>query len=252
MLNPDKIVFTTACLFPSTNNIHLLRDSCIRLGVPLEPYGLGVPFIDWTQAKVTEFVKAAKGWLVEGKTHVFYTDGRDSFMLSGVEEILAKYAKMGEPPYLISAEDNPFPNPAFGPSFPDPGHPWRYLGAGQYMGELGYMVDLWDKLTRLYTSILEDSHDQGWLQRAWAWGDLDQSTFILDTGCAIFQTAAVSRAGGEVPNYVELGRLHLKPPRIYNPITDSWPCALHLPGGYSDPVTGKDSTLTPIVEALWR
>lgn len=247
-----KIIWTTACVAPNARMLRLLQTSCDLHGVPLQPYGIAPDAVqaNWLDTKVVKFCEAARRWLADGYTHCFYTDGRDSFMLCGMEEVIEKYQKMGAPPYLISCEDKAYPFFELGESFPDPGHPWRFLGAGQFMGEIKYMLDLWERLRPLYINLPQDNHDQGWLQRAWADGELDRKEFVLDTGCQIFQTASVNRHGVEEPNHFELNNLEIRKGRVYNPHTDSWPCSLHLPGGYSDPETGKESVLIPLWEAI--
>jgi len=245
-----KIIYTTACVAPNRRMLKLLDASAKVHGINLQPYGIGGSYIDWMQIKITEFCKAAKQWLKDGYIYCFYTDGRDSFFLANTIEIEDKYDNLGRPPYLISCEDQPYPFRELGITFPDPGHPWRYLGAGQFMGEIAYMIDLWDKLRPIYENLPEENHDQGWLQRAWADNVLNKSEFLLDVNCNIFQTASVSRHGVNEPNYFELKQLEIKQGRVYNPHTESWPCALHLPGGFSDPETGKESVLIPLWEAI--
>lgn len=247
-----KIIYTTACVAPNRRMLKLLDRSAEVYGIDLQPYGIGPnsTYRGWSDIKIVEFCKAAHQWLDAGYTHCFYTDGRDSFFLANYYEIEHNYSTLGSPPYLISCEDHPYPFGELGVAFPDPGHPWRYLGAGQFMGEIKYMIDLWERLRPIYGCMPFENHDQGWLQLAWAEENLDKDTFILDQGCKIFQTASVSRHGLEEPNYFELAQLEIKSGRVFNPATKSWPCALHLPGGYSDPETGKESVLIPLWEAI--
>lgn len=246
-----KMIYTTACVAPNTNMIRLLKMSADKHKIPLKPYGIGGTYAEWVDIKITKFCAAAKTWLDEGYTHVFYTDGRDSLFLAGRDEIERKYEELGFPPYLVSAEDQAYPFRHLAEKFPDPGHPWRYIGAGQFMGGIRFMLDLWPRLRELYQNIPEENHDQGWLQLAYAEGKLDLNQFKIDTDCKIFQTASVERMGMDVPNYIELGRLKIDVARVYNPITGQYPCAIHLPGGYADPVTGKERVILPLYEALY-
>lgn len=247
-----KIIYTTACVAPSRRMLKLLDASAELHGINLRPYGIdpNAAYRGWTDIKIDKFCITARQWLDAGYTHCFYTDGRDSFFLTDKEEIEAKYEMLDRPPYLISCEDQPYPFHELGHTFPDPDHPWRYLGAGQFMGEIKYMIDLWDKLRPLYELLPEENHDQGWLQRAWADDVLNKSEFVLDQNCYIFQTASVLRRGVNEPNYFELKQLEISGGRVYNPHTGTRPCALHLPGGYSDPETGKESILIPLWEAI--
>lgn len=233
-----KLIYTTACVAPDNRMIRYLQQSADRFNIPLKPYGISptATFNGWLDIKVDKMRDAAQGWLADGYTHVFYTDGRDSFFLTGCDEIESKYKSYGSPPYLIATEDRCYPFPEHGEKFHDPGHPWRWLGAGQYMGEIRWMLDMWERLRKSYSGLERENHDQGWLEMGYVNGDLDLNEFVLDRNCHIFQTFSPDGplwAMGPGPLSTWTGR------RIYNSITQSWPCALHCPGGYSDPVDGK-------------
>lgn len=267
-ITKDNIVFTTACVDGGDVNagrrmIHWLQDSCKRFGIELRPYGMGESYKDWRQIKITLWVPWLKRLREEGFSHVFYTDGRDSFMLCGADEVIDKYNAMGCPKYLISCEDQCYPFPGLSEkvmarSKPRrKANPWKYLGAGQMMGEISYMIELWEELEKRYGDIPKENHDQGWLELGFADGVMLNRDFVLDHDCHIFQTASLHRLGGDVPNYIELGRLEIshelvsQTPRVYNPITGTYPCAIHFPGGYSSPVSAKDHSLGPVWNALF-
>lgn len=245
-----KMVFTTAGVAQTQADvdkiIRRLKDSCDRFGIDLKPYGLGNGFGGWIHIKVTLFLEAAKRFRKEGYTHAFYTDGRDSIMLCGAAEIIRKYSDMDKPEYLISCEDECYPFRERSGEFPDPGHNWRYIGAGQFICSLDYAIDMWDTLMKKYRDIPEENHDQGWLQLGYLDGVLDRNQFVLDTGCNIFQCVRE-----KIGRPLEDSNLWLESTnRIYNKVTKSWPCALHFPGGYSDPETGKDYILVPVLQRL--
>lgn len=270
-----KIAYTTACVAPAAianlpepersfhrgieceRMIHWLARSAEKFGIPLRAYGQSHYYANWRFIKIDLWVPYLRQLQNEGYTHVFYTDGRDSFMLTSTPEIERKYAEFGSPPYLISCEDQcyPFPNLAdvveaiSSPKKRD--NPWKYLGAGQMMGEIGYMIDMWGMLEKHYGSIVDENHDQGWLELGFAEGRLNPEEFILDHECKIFQTASLHRLGGDIPNYLELGSLQVRSGRVYNPITGTEPCAIHFPGGYSSPTSGKDHSLGPVWHSLW-
>jgi len=245
-----KLVFTTAAVAETPRiaerMIHWLLISCDRLGINLQPYGIGSNYIDWRDIKITKFVAAAKRFKDAGFTHVFYTDGRDSFMLGGEFEIREKYRMLGQPPYLVSCEDQCYPFPEYSHLFPDVGHPWRFIGAGQFICEIDYALDMWQKLERLYSGMPYENHDQGWLERGYVENILDPKEFVLDTGCEIFQCV---REGLGKP--LSESRLEVEDQRVYNTVTNSCPCAIHFPGGYSDPETGKDHVLGPAWEQIY-
>ena len=63
---------------------------------------------------------------------------------------------------------------------------------------------------------------------------------VLDTGCYIFQVVEVEGDNGEHVLVIGADQLHWsKDSRLFNTVTGSYPCMLHLPGGYSDPHFGK-------------
>lgn len=247
-----KMIYTTACVWPDDSKIHFLKASAKKFGIDLKPYGIGNTFYrGWVDIKVDKFCEAAEGWVGEGYTHCCYTDGRDSLFLCGPDEIEQKYIHLACPPYLVSCEDQCYPFFELSPNFPDPGHPWRYIGAGQFICEIQWAVDMWKKLRKTYYGKLErEDHDQGWLVRGYADGMLDKGQFILDQGCLIFQCGSVDRAGQDIENYVQINRLLVRDSRIWNQITGTYPCACHWPGGYSSPSTGKDELLQDIVNRL--
>ncbi len=228
-----KLAFTTACFYPTTEPIGMLMVSAERQGIELHPYGVGKVAGGWGDIKVTHLLPVLRSFLDQGYTHALYTDGRDSLFARNKAAILNEYILLGLPPCVMSAEVNCYPLQALGNDFPDPGTPWRYPCAGQFMGEIPWILEHWQMLQREYEPILE-GNDQAWISQAIVDGKMDG--LELDTGCRIFQ----SMNGPELK-----WRDH-----AWNPLTNSSPCVLHFNGGYVDPVTGRDDKMKPIWEKI--
>jgi hypothetical protein len=235
----------TACMFSSPRPIRTLQASCDKWGINLKPYGLGTTYTDWPDIKINRLLLKMLEERGNGATHILYTDGRDSFFLTGQDEIESKYRRMGSPPMLMAAETQCYPREWLADRFPDPGHHYRWPGSGQFMGEVDKLVRDWEWLRSTYAIASEDQNEQGWMVQAMADKKLD---WELDHGCEIFQSAGngdVSLNGELEIREVGIGRR-----RLYNVLTGSWPCAVHFNGGFSDPLEGKDVVILPAWEQL--
>ncbi len=238
-----KLHVITACMFETEKPIWRLRKSCEKFGIDLHPYGVGLTYTDWPHIKITKMLEAFHVEKANGATHVLYTDGRDSFFLTGLAEILSKYEALGSPDILMAAETGCYPRDWLFDKFPDPGHHFRWPGSGQFMGEVTTLIRDWNWLTDVFMgNPYQDQNEQGWMVQALADGDLK---WQLDTGCKIFQSAgnADCNVGHELT-------YDLRGDRLFNQVTDSFPCAIHFNGGYSSPETGKDAVMAPVWDAL--
>lgn len=243
-----KLAVTTACVFSDAHQIHMLTESCRRFGVALRPYGTDVQgYPGWLAIKVRELLRALPKFKSEGFTHVLYTDGRDSYFIGAVDEIITKYKAHGSPRCLMSAESEPAPFPELGVAYDDPGHRFRYLNAGGYIAEIAW-------LERYYPLLLTPEYMQ--------YGDNDQagltiafleskfSGLKLDTDCDIFQCVGNANAGLGTDLVVQKGPPSLDRLRLRNKTTSSWPVIVHFNGGYTDPETGKDAMMLPLWNEL--
>ncbi len=252
-----KLHVITACMFATEKPIWRLRKSCEKFGIDLHPYGVGLTYTDWPHIKITKMLEAFHVEKANGATHVLYTDGRDSFFLTGLAEILSKYEALGSPDILMAAETACYPRDWLFDKFPDPGHHFRWPGSGQFMGEVSTLIRDWNWLTDVFMgNPYQDQNEQGWMVQALADGDL---SWPLDTGCEIFQSAGNADCNWGKELFPLLHRETLAYPdgmedretwRIRNEVTRSWPCAVHFNGGYSSPETGKDAVMAPVWDAL--
>ena len=210
-----KLTVITPCIAPTRNYIRLLDESAKRQGIELDTFGIGQPFVDWRHMLLTYTVPEMKRLHNEGVTHVLYVDGRDSLFVAPLAEIMRKYHELDAPACLMSADDQA-PLEA-------------KVNAGGYVGELDYLIDLWTGLALRHT---DDADYQNWLWKEWP-----VQGITCDVTCAIFQSVdgGVATNGG----------------RFVNTVTGSHPCVLHFRGGYSDPVTGREHRIKPVLEALY-
>lgn len=202
-----KLVVTCPALYPSRERIRFLDDSARRFGIELRPHGIGQQFVDWRTMLMEHTLPAFRQYVAEGYTHVLYVDGNDSLFVHGMDDILDGYAWYSNPRCLMSA---------------DKGSSW--LNAGGYMGELDFIIPMWEGLYDLYGA--DDGDYQNWVVKGL---DRLRPRLRLDDDYNLFEPID-----------------DLKD-RVYG----SRPSVLHFRGGYSDPVTGRDERIAPVVRELW-
>jgi len=221
-----KLAVITACVYPDRKPIHYLEASCKRQGITLLTHGEGHPFGGWAQTLTSLTLPHMRDLEREGYTHVLFTDGSDSIIVAPEQEIVEKYVGLGSPPCLMSADSECYP-PINGEAFTGP-EPWRYVNGGGYIAEIPYFVDL---MTRLAQKYAGDGNHQSWIVQEWPIEGMK-----LDTYCRIFQTMDGAQS------------VRILPGMVVNRVTNTFPCVLHFPGGYSDPETGRDERIYP----YWR
>jgi len=102
-----------------------------------------------------------------------------------------------------------------------------------YIAEIPYLIDTFTRMDR------SAKHDESYAyEKAWTEGWFRP---VLDSKCRIFQDQEVLH--GETVCEVRDGR-------VWNKLTDSWPCVIHFGGNYTDPDYGKDPRITPWAKEL--
>lgn len=104
----------------------MLSDSCVA--------GYG-----WKLKKVRDLIEKRK----DDFDIVLFSDSFDSFVFCELDEIIAKFRKLGHP-MVVSAEENCWPNPHLAKYIPttDEGR-YPFPNSGGYIAELPYLLDLY-------------------------------------------------------------------------------------------------------------
>lgn len=201
-------------------------------GVGREFPGYKTMMLDWQ----LEWLKQYRNSMLATYTHVLFSDGWDAMFTSNIDEIEQKYQDMGSPEFLASAfhqlgnvsdADAQYPN-CFDSRVYN-----RYPNRGGYIGEIGAVIDAFERMVALPRQTGDDCFN--WYD-LWARG----WSPMLDSECRIFQVSD----GDCTVDTSEGGR------RLLNRRTDTHPCVLHLSGGYTDQVTGKDHVMEPWARRL--
>jgi hypothetical protein len=196
---------------------------------------MGETYRGWVDIKLIQYYQE----VLNCKTsHILYTDARDAWFCCGLEEITEKYNKMGCPPLLMSSESSSFSSYQkwFDCLTWDETKVFRYTGVGGTLCEV-------KALTEAIQWMLINFHvgeDEGglpnddvpfWLEFIKA----HPGALTLDHDCAIFMNAGSTIQGGGMWESV----LEIKDGRVFNKVTNEWPCIIHFNGGSSDAVKGK-------------
>jgi hypothetical protein len=223
-----NLMVLTCAVFPSEEiarrKLWIFLKSCERFGIEPRLYGIGKRFPGYRAMKLDYQLEWLKEHASEA-THVLYTDAWDAFFLASLSEIERKYQALGAPPILTSAslglancsdEEVRYPN-CFDHSIL-----YRYPHVGGYIAEVPAIIEAFERMEKTSGDDCFswfDAWRDGWFRPQ------------LDSECRIFQV--------EEHNLLEEGN------RVVNAATHSYPCVLHLPGGYCDPETGKDERMVP-------
>jgi len=247
MIEPKDITVSVPCLFPDRRPIWMMEHSCKRFGLQFRPYGLGAIYSGWIDIKVHKLRQEA---LNCPTSHLLYTDARDAWFCAGAEEIAEKYNALGAPPLLLSAQSDVFG--AYGKWYE--GIPWNMTKKFRYVGTPGQLCEA--KALADALGWMQDNHHLGEDVEAGGLPDDDPPWWIeylrthpgqvhFDHECAIFMNA-----GSHIEEGMWENVLQIKDGRLYNKLTDQWPCLIHFNGGYSDALHGKWEMLEPYWKAF--
>lgn len=238
-----NLMVLTAAVFPNYQDamqkLWIFLRSCDKFRIAPRLYGVGRTFPGYRAMKLDfqlEWLKAYNG----DASHVLYTDSWDAFFCAPLSEIIAKYEALGSPAILTSAytglgnvpePDRQYPN-CFDQSIR---YRYRYPHVGGYIAEIPAIIDAFERMLKLPRQTGDDCFNwyDGW-QEGWFRPQLDSQ-------CEIFQVTEEN---------TEVIPMRNSTVRVHNTITGSYPCILHLSGGYTDQVTGKDRVMIPWAERL--
>lgn len=246
MIEAKDIAVSVSCLFPDTKPIWMMEHTCKRFNIPLHPYGIGEIYKGWVDIKINRLQKVAED-LSATHSHILYSDARDAFFLAPLEEVAEKYNALGAPPLMLSAQPDIFGT--YAEWYKE--LPWDLKKRFPYIGTPGILAE---------TKALSDALK--WMQKrrdSGDWGEMHDDDppwwcnfirerpgeLILEHDCSIFMNCG---------SYIDCGMwgptgaLEIKNGRVWNRLTQQWPCILHFNGGSSHWLHGKWEWLEP----YWR
>lgn len=224
------------------DKIKRLKATCGKFEIMLNVYGRG-EFFSFFDSKIRQmgvFLDRIK----EDYTHVLYTDAADSFFLSGLEEVLQKYEKMGKPKLLLSAEKSCYPFADLISRFPADVGPYRFFNAGGFIGEVKPLLDT---LSRLKSYYYINNNDNAHWMRAYDERKID---LTIDHKCEIFQTMSDVDYGIEVVLESPMSDYVFDKQRVYNKETGTYPCLIHFNGPKGEG-TRNDKLMHEIFNECW-
>jgi hypothetical protein len=240
VIKASNITVSVPCLFPDEQAIWMLRTTADRFGYQLRPYGLGLTYQGWVHIKVNLLKHEAKTCPT---SHLLYTDARDAWFLTGPDVVAAKYNQMGCPPLMLSAQPDIFGTYAKWYE----GIPWDMSKRFRYIGTPGMLCEA--KALAAALGWMEDRMANGGERDDddpvhWClWIKEHPNQLVLDHECSIFMNA-----GSQMEEGMWDTVLRIEGKRVYNTVTQSYPCVLHFNGGYSHAQYGKWGWL----EHYWR
>lgn len=246
-----KIALVTAGVFPSEEEarrkLWIFLRSCEKFGAEPLLYGVGTPTFQGYRRMMMDMQLDFLKTIVNDYSHYVFSDSWDAFLCAPWAEIVEKYQRMGSPPILMSAYiglGNESDMSKYVGCF-DETIPYRYPNRGGIIAEIPAMIEAFERMLAQDGLTGDDCFEY---YRGWREGWFRPT---LDSECQIFQVSDVNarlvsfegRDGGN------LGKIP-SDPHLYNSVTGSFPCILHLSGGYGDPETGKDEALKPWARTL--
>lgn len=214
-----ELLIIGPCCYPTTKPAEFLLKSAHRNEAEIWLYGLGEDFIPHgADAQVVKLLRELKRFEHEYR-YVLVTDVADVLILAHPDEILTKFL-MSDTRLLMSAEREHWPEQGLGESFPKVIGGYRYLNAGQYVGEIKYVMTCLEWMISRYRGVVEGmDNSQPWWAQMYVRGEVK---FKIDHECSVFQ----SMSGGADGHVRKLPGMR----RITNDATGSMPCLVHFNG----------------------
>lgn len=223
-----KLFIFTAAFYDRDyeQKIQKLQHTCDLYNIDMVAYGRG-EFFSFYDSKIVKMGNVLDQVKNE-YTHALYLDCADAFFLTGLEEIIEKYWEMGSPDLLVSGEKGCHPFEDMTELFPG-SKPWRYMNPGMYIGKIPAIMNMLSACTGFYQL---KTNDQGHWYEAY---NKYRFPLVVDSECRIFQTMSDTHYGEEVD---------LRNGRLYNRVTDQYPCVVHFNGG-------KDNRVITLMETVF-
>jgi hypothetical protein len=249
----DLTVITPLVGYENTDPIWMFMTTCRRFGITPTFYGQGETYAGWVDIMLTKLLQAAKDCPT---SHMLYTDSRDAYFLTGMDEIVEKYNAMGAPQLLMGADCVGFSSyQAYYDRVP-----WDMTKAFPFF-QVGGMVCEAKALLEAIEYMFQQSAAGVWRDMPgdnppwWCNFMVERPGELqIDHGCEIFQNCSNCMEKLPVvvccqPTVNPLSRSVIETTtRVLNELTDSQPCILHFNGGYTAQDTGKWYAM----EKTWR
>lgn len=235
---PPRLALVTIGCYPEAESwkpLWHLCQSAVRMDRWLHVMGVGTPYRNHYEAKVVRLREFIAGLEAE---YVLYTDGKDSILTGGEEEILAEFAKL-ETDFVISMERGCWPifDRQWRESFPAAVEERRWPNGGGWMGTKAGVLRVLERCLEL-----REAAQQGrlpgslavWsrLARQFVWDDQAllqlcylEGMFSGDTECRIFTNVGTAdrRLAGNAHYQIVTGRTRVRQ-------TGALPAVVHFSG----------------------
>jgi len=224
------------CVFPNTDPIWQMLHTCKRFGIEPKLFGMGGTYAGWIDLKVDKYLEVAKEVWSEGYSHILYTDARDAWFTSNLDEIAVKYEAMGAPPILLSAQRHRFVggyNKWYDLLKWDESLDFPFIGTPGQLCEVEALIYALNQMKTYDRENLPDDDPPYWLLF------MQEHVVALDHDCHIFMNVG-DMAREEWAAYAT--------GHAFNNLTCTKPCIIHFNGGSSDALKGKWDQL----EQHWR
>jgi hypothetical protein len=170
---------------------------------------------------------------------IFFSDGYDALLLTNQQEIQEKFAAKNVD-LLFSAETYCYPDVKLESNYPETTSPYRFLNSGGFIGKVGLLKELLADNREVSETKFGHSNQYLWTLRYLQ----NQKQIALDNQCDIFCTFSPEIGGHPLGVYDEHSfrsyenkmqiwfekNFMITNGRIYNSITNTWPCHVHFNG----------------------
>jgi len=129
---------------------------------------------------------------------ILFSDGYDTFMLSGAEEILEKYYSFNHP-LVFSTEANCWPDPSLASRYLAKLNNTKFLNAGGFIGRAGDLKQILKKYRTIQTEKFPKSDQYRWHLMYL----MNPDSLVLDQNSKIFICMATSQDKGNWKDYGE-------------------------------------------------
>lgn len=178
-----------SCAYEKPELAAILAESCKLFGLPLmmcEAAELNGVWPASGDMRLGKLVAALEGLKLIQETkaysHALWADGFDTFVQVNEGVIANRWRSLGDPPLILSAEKNCWPDEHYRDRYPQVKSEYRFINAGTWMGQVGYLVDVLSQMVEIH-----EPNDQ----RTWTQFYLDGLLpgSLIDSRRIIFQTA---------------------------------------------------------------